>query len=76
MRDTRNHQNEGRFRQAVAVGRQFGGTEALHCVWVAEDHRDICSIYLHPVSIRDDRSTPYPSDPAERHYLSRAVRVL
>lgn len=58
------------------MGRLAGGAEALHCVWVAEDHRVICSMYPHPVSIGDGGFMPYPSAAVECYCLSRIVRVL
>jgi len=58
------------------MGRQAGGTEALHCVWVAEDHRVVCSTYPHPVSVGDDGFIAYPSTAVKHYCFSRIVRVL
>lgn len=66
LRCTRSHRNESGFRQRAVVGRQAGGTEALHRAWVAEDHRAVCSTYPHSVSVGDDGFIPYPSAAVER----------
>lgn len=44
--------------------------------WVAADAAVTCSMYLHPVRVRDDGFVSYPPTAAERHCLSGLVSVL